>query len=63
MKDKIHMDIALLIELEPAKMSARADVDKLRPQTVHRSKKTGLRGFRPGPTLTGLCSHRRWLEA
>ena len=25
--------------------------------------KTGLRGFRPGPTQTGLCSHRRWLEA
>ena len=28
-----------------------------------RSEKTGLRGFRPGPTQTGLCSHRRWLEA
>ena len=27
-----------------------------------RSEKTGLRGFRPGPTQTGLCSHRRWLE-
>ena len=26
-------------------------------------EKTGLRGFRPGPTQTGLCSHRRWLEA
>ena len=25
-------------------------------------EKTGLRGFRPGPTQTGLCSHR-WLEA
>ena len=22
-------------------------------------EKTGLRGFRPGPTQTGLCSHRR----
>ena len=22
-----------------------------------------LRGFRPGPKQTGLCSHRRWLEA
>ena len=22
-----------------------------------RSEKTGLRGFRPGPTQTGLCSH------
>ena len=28
-----------------------------------RSEKTGLRGFRPGPTQTGLCNHRRWLEA
>ena len=23
-----------------------------------RCEKTGLRGFRPGPTKTGLCSHR-----
>ena len=28
-----------------------------------RCEKTGLRGFRPGPTQTGLCSHRKWLEA
>ena len=28
-----------------------------------RRQKTGLRGFRPGPTQTGLYSHRRWLEA
>ena len=28
-----------------------------------RCKKTGIRGFRPGPTQTGLYSHRRWLEA
>ena len=26
-------------------------------------EQTGLRGFRPGPTQTGLYSHRRWLEA
>ena len=26
-------------------------------------EKTGLRGFRPGPTQTELYSHRRWLEA
>ena len=26
------------------------------------SEKTGLRGFRPGPTQTGLYSHKRWLE-
>ena len=28
-----------------------------------RCEKTGLRGFRLGPTQSGLCSHRRWLEA
>ena len=27
-----------------------------------RSEKTGRRGFRPGPTQTEMCSHRRWLE-
>ena len=26
-------------------------------------RRTGLLGFRPGPTHTGLCSHRRSLEA
>ena len=30
---------------------------------VPRCEKTGLRGFRPGATQTGLCSHSRWLEA
>ena len=28
-----------------------------------RCEKTGLRGFRPGPTQTGLYSHGKWLEA
>ena len=28
-----------------------------------RSEKTGLRGFRPGPTKTRLYNHTRWLEA
>ena len=27
-----------------------------------RSEKTGLRGFRPGPTQTGLRNHCIWLE-
>ena len=27
-----------------------------------RREKNGLRGFLPGPTQTGLCSYRRWLE-
>ena len=28
-----------------------------------RCEKTGLQGFRPGLTQTGLFNHRRWLEA
>ena len=28
-----------------------------------RCEKTGLQGFRPDPTQTGLYIHRRWLEA
>ena len=28
-----------------------------------RHEKTGLRGFRPGPTQTGMYSHRKRLEA
>ena len=28
-----------------------------------RCENTGLRGFRPGPTQTGLYSHRSWQEA
>ena len=28
-----------------------------------RCEKTGLWGFRPGPTQTGLYSRKRWLEA
>ena len=28
-----------------------------------RSEKTGNRGFRPGPTQTGLYNRIRWLEA
>ena len=31
-------------------------------QDEPRCEKTGLRGFRPGPTKTGLFSHRRWLQ-
>ena len=30
-------------------------------EPVH--EKTNNLGFRPGPTQTGLYSHRRWLEA
>ena len=31
--------------------------------TEPRCEKTGLRGFQPGRTQTGLYSHRIWLEA
>ena len=31
-------------------------------QIEPRCEKTGLRGFRPGPTQTRLCNHSRWLE-
>ena len=40
------------------------DTFKVISSTIEpRSEKTGLRGFRPGPTQTGLCSHRKCLEA
>ena len=32
-------------------------------KTEPRSEKTDLRGFRPGPTQTGLYNHTRWLDA
>ena len=32
-------------------------------QNEPRCEKTGLRGFRPGPTQTRLYNHTRWLEA
>ena len=34
----------------------------IRPLFEPRCEKTGLRDFRPGPTQTGLCSHRRCLK-
>ena len=37
----------------------QAEAGKYEP----RFEKTGLRGFRPGPTQTGLYNYRRWLEA
>ena len=36
--------------------------DILQLSSEPRSEKTGLGGFRPGPTQTGLYNHRRWLE-
>ena len=40
-------------------MMAQIDLGLFEP----RCEKTGLQGFRPGLTQTGLYSHRRWLEA
>ena len=37
-------------------------VHKMKTVYEPRSEKTGLQGFRPGPTQTGLYNHRRWLE-
>ena len=37
--------------------------DKYHLSIEPRCEKTGLRGFRPGPTQTRLYSHTRWLEA
>ena len=38
---------------------------KVKPQGLYepRHEKTGLRCFRPGPTLTSLYNRTRWLEA
>ena len=50
--------INLVTVVKQSKLSKRS-TGKIEP----RSEKTGLRGFRPGPTQTGLYNHRRWLEA
>ena len=49
----------VLLELMVLSTARSCGSGKLQP----RSEKTGLWGFRPGPTQTGLYSHRRWLEA
>ena len=38
-------------------------IKKWRKLSEPRSEKTGLQAFQPGPTQTGLCSHRKCLEA
>ena len=38
-------------------------IKDLRTRSKSRHEKTCLWGYRPGTTLTGLYSHRRWLEA
>ena len=41
----------------------RKEIIRHRLSYEPRCEKTGLRGFRLGPTQTGLYSHRKWLEA
>ena len=48
-------DISLMLEVGRAIMTAM----KNKP----RCEKTGLRGFRLGPTQTRLYNHTRWIEA
>ena len=57
-------------QLSPATMQEYAKNVKQEGYDTHgygiyepRSEKTGLRGFRPGPTQTGLYSHRICLDA
>ena len=44
-------------------LTCPCNVDPVHTTFEPRCEKTGLRGFRPGPTQTELCSHRRWIEA
>ena len=39
------------------------DLFPLAPIFEPRCEKTGLQGFRPGPTQTGLYNYRGWLKA
>ena len=38
------------------------DSSSSEPSNEPRCEKTGLRGFRPGPTQTRLYNHTRWLR-
>ena len=51
-------DLCLYKKMDPRGQSVPAQ-ELFEP----RCEKTGLRGFRPGPTQTRLYSHTRWLEA
>ena len=57
--DTSVMSVDILEATEfPSQPMAQVDQRENQP----RCEKTGLRGFRPDPTQTGLYSHRRWLE-
>ena len=51
------------IDLISSEMSQLQNLHTIHMSYEPRREKTSLRDFRPGPTQTGLYSHRRWLEA
>ena len=51
------------LEIEEGEHSEDLAVEEITGQYEPLCKKTGLQGFRPGPTQTGLYSHRSRLEA
>ena len=53
------LELILKSELE----RALVNLTELQKANEPRCEKTGLRGFRPGPTQTRLCNHTKWLEA
>ena len=64
MKIKIkHFLMLLRIKVDYAMVNDNDGKVQSSHMTAPRCEKTGLRGFRPGPTQTGLYCHRRWLEA
>ena len=60
-RECVHKISGLEAELRNAE--DRYDTQVTRADNELRREKTCLRGFRPGPTQTGLYSHRRWLGA
>ena len=53
-KHELYRFIRMYIEISD-QMHGQAEYEP-------RCEKTGLQGFQPGQTQTGLYSHRRWLE-
>ena len=66
-----HLDRTRLfgreLEIEFARGDRKSEyiiiISNFRRTDEPRCVKTGLQGFRPGLTQTGLYSHRRWLES
>ena len=60
LKTKISLHVSLVVLLNEGKMIEQETYSRLYEP---RREKTGLRGFRPGPTQTGLYKLRKELEA